>query len=141
MSKSSEADPNANRAAAEALYAAFAETDAEALLAILAPDFRGVVSAGMPAGLGGIYEGPEQMLRDCWAQVFAKLDTRPLAEEYLATAGGERMVVLGHYRGQARESGRPHEASFAHVLRFEDGRIVELIQITDTQRWHEALAA
>jgi ketosteroid isomerase-like protein len=120
---------------------AFAAADAEGLLAVLAPDFRGVVSAGMPAGLGGIYEGSEKMLRECWAQVFARLDTRPVAEEYLAMAGEERMVVLGHYRGEARGSGRLHEASFAHVLRFRDGRIVELIQITDTQRWHEALAA
>jgi ketosteroid isomerase-like protein len=141
VGESSKTESRTNRAAAERLYAAFAEADAEGLLAVLAPDFRGVVSAGMPAGLGGTYEGPERMLQECWAQVFVKLDTRPVAEEYLATADEERMVVLGHYRGEARESGRPHEASFAHVLRFRDGRILELIQITDTQRWHEALAA
>ena len=25
------------------------------------------------------------------------------------------------------------------VLRFEDGRVSELVQVTDTARWHEAL--
>jgi ketosteroid isomerase-like protein len=129
----------ANLAAAARLYSAFEARDAEALLELLAPDFRGVVSAGMPEGLGGAYQGPERMLRDCWGRALALLDTRPVPEEYLAVDGASRVVVLGHYRGAARRTGRPHEASFAHVLRFRAGRVVELIQITDTQRWHRAL--
>jgi ketosteroid isomerase-like protein len=57
-------------------------------------------------------------------------------EEYLPVVGEGRVVVLGHYRGAAWRTGTPHEASFAHVLRFRAGRVVELIQITDTHRWH-----
>jgi 2-(1,2-epoxy-1,2-dihydrophenyl)acetyl-CoA isomerase len=50
------------------------------------------------------------------------------------------MVVTGRYVGQARGTGRALDAAFAHVLRFAgDGRISELVQITDTARWHEAL--
>jgi uncharacterized protein len=130
----------ANLATAARLYLAFEAADAQALLDVLAPDFRGVVSAGMPDGLGGSYEGAERMLSDCWGRVYALLDTRPVPEEYLPIAGASRMVVLGHYRGAARRTGRPHEASFAHVLRFRAGRIIELIQITDTERWHRALS-
>lgn len=129
----------ANLATAARLYSAFEAGDAQALLDVLAPDFRGVVSAGMPEGLGGTYESAERMLRDCWGRAYALLDTRPVPEEYLPVAGVSRVVVLGHYRGAARRTGRSHEASFAHVLRFRAGRIVELIQITDTQRWHHAL--
>jgi uncharacterized protein len=129
----------ANLATAARLYWAFEARDAEALLELLAPDFRGVVSAGMPDDLGGTYQGAERMLRDCWGRALALLDTRPVPEELLAVAGASRVVVLGHYRGSARRTGRPHEARFAHVLRFRAGRVVELIQITDTQRWHHAL--
>lgn len=128
-----------NVEAARRLYAAFEAADAPALLEALDPGFRGVVAQGMPAGLGGTYEGAERMLRDCWGRVFQLLDTRPVPEEYLEVAGDERVVVLGRYSGRARASGLAHEASFAHVLRFREGRVAELVQITDTSRWHEAL--
>lgn len=48
-------------------------------------------------------------------------------------------MILGRYLGRSRETGRSHDAAFAHVLRFQDGAVSELIQITDTARWHEAL--
>jgi uncharacterized protein len=57
--------------AARRLYDAFGSHDAQALLAALAPGFRGVVSDGMPEGLGGSYDSPQAMLRGCWARVFA----------------------------------------------------------------------
>jgi uncharacterized protein len=45
------------------------------------------------------------------------------------------VVAVGHYRGTVRASGRPVEASFAHVLTIRDGRIARLDQITDTGSW------
>ncbi len=128
----------ANLAAARRLYDAFAAHDGQALIEALHPSFRGVVAAGMPLGLGGVYEGRERMLQGCWSQVFAVLDTRPIPAEYLP-AGPDRIVILGRYLGRSRETGRSHDAAFAHVLRFQDGAVSELIQITDTARWHEAL--
>ena len=38
---------------ARRMYQAFAAHDAPAILRMLAPGFRGVVSEGMPQGLGG----------------------------------------------------------------------------------------
>lgn len=128
-----------NRAAAERLYAAFEACDPQAIVDVLQPDFRGEVSAGMPNAWGGVYEGAEVMLRSCWGAVFAQLDTRPVPAEYLETAEG-RIVVVGQYIGVHRETKRPHRAAFAHILRFRDGRIAELVQITDTARWHVALS-
>lgn len=125
---------------ARRLYEAFAAHDAAALLAVLAPGFRGVVAEGMPQGLGGAYDGAETMLRDCWARVFALLELRPVPAEYLLAAG-DRMVVLGRYEGTARGTGRPLSAAFAHVLRIADGRVRELVQVTDTARWHDALGS
>jgi hypothetical protein len=57
-----------------------------------------------------------------------------------ASAPDARVVVLGSYRGTARASGAPLDARFAHVLTLRDDRIVALEQITDTARWHGALA-
>ena len=128
-----------NMRTARRLYKAFDSQNAGALLAVLAPRFRGIVSDGMPDSLGGSYDGPEAMLRDCWARVFALLDVRPVPDEYLPV-GTDRVVVVGRYLGIARSSGRPIRAAFVHILRFANGLVTELVQITDTQRWHEALA-
>ena len=124
---------------ARGLYEAFETRNAERLLGLLHPDFVGEVTPGLPKHWGGDYRGPDDMLRNCWARVFAELDTRPVPEELVATED-DRLLVIGHYRGTARESGRAHEARFAHVLEFADGRIARLIQITDSARWHEAVA-
>jgi uncharacterized protein len=113
-----------NMWAVRRLYDAFNAQDAGALLAVLAPGFRGVVSDGMPDGLGGSYEGPETMLHDCWARVFALMGVRPVPDEYLP-AGRDRIVVVGRYLGIARASGRPLSAAFAHVLRFADGLVTD----------------
>ena len=128
-----------NTDTARRLYAAFEAADGPALLELLDPDFEGEVTPGLPEGWGGTYHGPQEMLGQCWGQVFGKLATRPVPEDYLEAADG-RVVVLGRYLGTARESGRPHEAAFAHVLSFRDDRIARLVQITDSHRWHEALA-
>src|ERR1019366_7079435 len=76
-----QAAPDDKLQAAQRLYEAFAAHDARALLALLIPGFRGVVSEGMPDGLGGTYDGAEAMLRECWARVFALLDLRPVPAE------------------------------------------------------------
>jgi ketosteroid isomerase-like protein len=127
-----------NLQAAKRLYQAFDNQDAEHLLAALTPDFRGVVSDGMPERLGGTYNGAQNMLRDCWARVFALVDVRPIPDEYLSS-GEDRMVVIGRYTGTARATGKPLSAAFAHILRFGDRRVSELVQITDTARWQQAL--
>ncbi len=125
--------------AAARLYAAFAADDASALLAALTPDFRGVVADGMPLDLGGTYDGPEQMLSAVWGAVADDLDVTPVPDEYL-DAGDGRVVAVGRYRGTVRATGAEIDAAFAHLLRIKDDRIAELIQITDTARWHAALA-
>lgn len=121
-------------AAAHRLYAGFAARDSDAVLAELHPDFVGRVSAGMPLGVGGRHDGPPAMLREVWAPVFLAYDVVPEADELLACDDG-RVVAVGAYRGTARGTGAPVDAAFAHLLRFRDGRISELVQITDTASW------
>lgn len=123
---------------AERLYEAFANDDADALLATLTPDFHGVVSAGMPLGVGGSYDTAVAMLDTVWGPVGAELDVTPVPDEYLYAAD-DRVVVIGRYRGTVRATGAPIDAAFVHVLRIEDDHVSELIQITDTARWHDAL--
>jgi ketosteroid isomerase-like protein len=130
--------PTENLRVAMRLYQALAARDRRVLLETLAVDFRGRLSDGMPLGLGGVYEGADAMLRDCWAVLFAAIEVSPVPEEFIP-AGEDRIVVIGRYIGTARATGRPLSAAFAHILRLEDGHVTELIQITDTARWQQAL--
>jgi uncharacterized protein len=118
---------------ARRLYDGFLAQDAAAILGLLRPDFEGIVSAGMPLGVGGRHHSAEAMMRDVWIPVFSAYDVRVEADELLEC--GERVVAVGGYRGTAREGGEAFDASFAHVLRIGDGLISGLHQITDTASW------
>jgi 2-(1,2-epoxy-1,2-dihydrophenyl)acetyl-CoA isomerase len=119
---------------AQRLYDALNAHDARAIMAVLAPDFVGIASEGMPLGAGGRHEGAEAMLRNCWAKVFAAYDVRLDVEERLVIDDG-RVVFTGRYVGTERETGRRLDAAFAHFLRIHGNRLTELVQFTDTARW------
>jgi 2-(1,2-epoxy-1,2-dihydrophenyl)acetyl-CoA isomerase len=119
--------------AARRLYQAIAARDAHALLEAMEEEFEGRVSQGMPLGVGGRHEGRERMLHDVWLKVFAAFDTMPQVARFIET-GGPELVAVGRYVGSARETGRPVDAAFAHVLSIRGGRVASLEQITDTQR-------
>jgi len=121
-------------AAAQPLYDALNARDPKAILAALHPGFVGVISAGMPGGVGGRHEGAEAMLRDCWGAIFTTFDVRFEVEERLP-AGPGRAVFTGRYVGAERGTDRQVDAAFAHVLRTDGERVTELVQITDTARW------
>jgi ketosteroid isomerase-like protein len=121
-------------ATARRLYEAFASRDLEVLRDVLADDFVGQVSDGMPLAVGGEHTGPEAMIRDVWSKVFETYEMHVDAERFYSS-GDDHVVAVGHYRGTVRASGQPMEASFAHVLTIRDGRIARLHQITDTGSW------
>lgn len=122
-----------NTEVAERFYAAMHGLDVEGLLATLADDFVGHVAEGMPGGLGGTYRGGREMLEKAWVPVHRTSGAMQYPAELLAVDDG-RVVAIGEYRGRT-PAGEPFAATFAHVFRFADGRIVELRQITDTRSW------
>lgn len=121
---------------AQRFYRALSESDADALFALLAEDFEGVVSAGMPHGVGGEHHGRVAMITEVWGRIDAAYDVEVAPREYLSTADRDRVVVLGTYRGSARATGERVDAAFAHIITVENGQITALQQITDTVRWH-----
>ena len=120
---------------ARRLYEAFAGTDGQALFDLLTDDFVGTVSAGMPHGVGGDHEGPAEMITDVWGRIASLYDMHVEPVEYLPV-DDERVVVLGRYRGQARDGGSAVDAAFAHVITTRGDRVASLRQITDTARWN-----
>ncbi|MGU3500062.1 nuclear transport factor 2 family protein [Mycobacterium sp. C31M] len=124
-------------AVAHRFYRALADNDGAALAGLLADDFVGEVSAGMPHDVGGTHRGRDAMILDVWARIAAIYEMQVVPSEFL-TAGpdGDVAVVLGTYRGTARDERSTVHAAFAHVISVRDGQITALQQITDTARWH-----
>ncbi len=127
-------------AAVRSLYRALAAGDREALGTLLHPDFIGHATEGLPLGVGGEHVGPDAMRREVWWQLGRHYNVEAHPDEFHTLDEG-RLLVAGHYRGEARRSGRTLDAAFHHVIGFaDDGRMTSLDQLTDSAAWIEALA-
>jgi ketosteroid isomerase-like protein len=119
-------------------YDAFAKRDLDGALAPFSPDVVWHQAQGLPHG--GIYHGIEAVR----AAVFD-----PLAKEWWSVFeatpeelidGGESIVALGRYTGEARQTGRALDVPFAHVWTFAGDTVVRFVQFVDTAGWNAALA-
>ena len=124
----------ATLAVAQRFYEALADADGNALFDLLTDEFVGTVSLGMPHGVGGEHHGRVAMISEVWGRIASVYDVDVAPREYLPV--GDRVIVLGTYRGSARDGGEAVDAAFAHVITVQNGQITALQQITDTVRWH-----
>jgi ketosteroid isomerase-like protein len=108
----------------------------DVFLSMLAPDVEWTEPTGFP--YAGTYRGPEEILRNVIARVAAEWEgfTADLENIYDA---GDTIVVTGFYRGTYKATGKPIDASFAHVLTMEDGKIVRFVEYADSKQVWEAI--
>src|SRR4051812_7006720 len=102
-------------------------------VALMAPDFVGRVSAGMPVG-AGTPVGREAMMRNCYGAIGAVYTIEPVPDEMLPVGDG-RVVVIGNYHCTRRSDGLPFSARVIHIWTVADGQLVALEQLTDTGVW------
>jgi 2-(1,2-epoxy-1,2-dihydrophenyl)acetyl-CoA isomerase len=126
------------RAVVDELYSALASGNVEATAAVLADEFVGRLSAGLPFGIGGEHRGAEAMIRDGWFAIGRHWQARAFTESYELLDGG-RLCVQGTYRGRSRKAGNDFEARFTHIVEFEGDRIASLTQVTDADAFIRAL--
>ncbi|WP_433696401.1 nuclear transport factor 2 family protein [Paraburkholderia phenoliruptrix] len=110
-------------------YEGTSEENGKRLRDALATDAVLTEAAGFP--YAGTYVGPEAIL----ANVFHRLATEWI--DYRATvhtyvADGDRVAAFGTYSGTYRTTGKTMEASFAHLYRLENGKIVNMQQFVDS---------
>lgn len=121
------------------LYDALRSGDVDALRELLAEDFVGDLTPGLPNEYGAqLYQGREVMLREGWGRIAVDFALRPQVVQLIAE--GDHIVGLGYYCGAARRTGRALRARFAHVWRVRDGKIASVVQVTDSAAWEQAQA-
>lgn len=124
---------------AQQLYRALAAGDRDTLGSLLHPEFVGHATEGLPLDMGGEHAGPEAMQLNLWWQIGRHYKVEAQVDEFRSLDDG-RLFVAGHYRGEARATGKRLDAAFIHVIGFSaDGRISALNQLTDSAAWVEAL--
>jgi ketosteroid isomerase-like protein len=121
----------------EELYAALQTGDGDTLSRLLTPDFRGELTAGLPRGIGRVYDGLEAMISEGWGAVDSLFDMGPKANQLFD--GGDVLIARGYYDGIVKGVGTPFHAAFAHFWPFDGARFTGVYQVTDSAAWQQAL--
>ena len=127
------ATPESALAVTQRFYKALATNDGSNIAPLLTEDCVVTVSEGMPHGLGGVYHGP-WAATSVWVRIWDLHEMHAEPIEFLA-AGDDRVVVLGFYRGKAKDGSAAVDARFAHVVTVRGDQLAAFQQITDTARW------
>jgi uncharacterized protein len=117
-------------------YDAFARGDIPGVLGLMDPAIVWHEAESLP--YGGVHRGPDAILQNVFMGLgrdWAPFSATP--QQYIDA--GNRVVVLGEYRGTNRQSGRTFATPFVHIWRFENGRLIEFHQFTDTAVWLGAM--
>jgi ketosteroid isomerase-like protein len=103
--------------AVKRIYTALTRWDMEDLVADVSHDIELTLPDPLP--WGGTHHGPDGVRS--FAQIFRDHVDGSWADPDDFLDAGDRIVVLGRVRGQARRSGRDFEVGFAHVWTLTDG--------------------
>ena len=119
-------------------YEAFARGDMDAVVADMDPEIEWHQAEGLPHG--GIYRGLEEVRRSVFDPLDEEWWSEFDAEPHEFLEAGDEVVVLGRYRGRAKETGKRLDVPFVHVWSFREGRAWRFRQFLDTAGWIDALA-
>ena len=119
-------------------YEAFARDDMDGVLGDMDPDIEWHQAQGLPHG--GFYKGLDEVRRN----IFDPLDEE-WWDEFTATPdefldAGDEVVVIGRYRGTAKQTGKALDVPFVHVWTIAGDKAVRFRQFLDTAGWVDALS-
>jgi len=118
-------------------YEAFSRGDIQSILSSVSPDVEWVAPPVEP--MAGTYRG-----RDGVAEFFRRVTanfefTNFEPREFVAQ--GDRVVVLGHYTANARNTGRTVDAEWAMAFTVKNGLVSRFQEYTDTAAASTALSS
>lgn len=120
-----------------ATYEGPSEENGKNLFAALAPNATWTEAAGFP--YAGTYTGPKEIVANVFFRLATEwIDYRAQVHTYLAD--GDQVAAFGKYSGTYRKTGKSMTATFAHLYRLKDGKIVSMEQYVDSATVQKALA-
>jgi len=113
------------------LYGAFAAGDVGAVVARMSPDIVWNEAENFPYSDGNPYRGPDAIVAGVFARLGGEWDGFEVAPEEFLDAG-DRVVMLGRYRGAFKATGKSQNAQVVHVWRVAGGKAIGFQQYVDT---------
>lgn len=119
-----------------ATYEGSSAQNGQNLLAALAPDATWTEAAGFP--YAGTYVGPEAIIKNVFQRLATEWDGYQ-AKVHTYVAEHDRVAAFGVYSGTYRKTGKSMTATFAHLYRLKDGKILSMEQYVDSAQVQAAL--
>jgi uncharacterized protein len=121
-----------------ATYEGPSEENGKNLLAALAADATWTEAAGFP--YAGTYTGAEDIIENVFKRLATEwVDYRAQVHTYLAD--GDQVAAFGVYSGTYRSTGKAMTATFAHLYKLRDGKIIRMEQYVESAKVLEAMQA
>ena len=121
---------------ARVTYESAAEENGRNLLAALTPDTSWTEAADFP--YAGTCIGPPAIIANVLHRLASEwIDYRAQVHPYFAD--GDQVAAFGVYSETFRETGKAMSASFVHLYRLKDGKIVSMEQYVDSAMARRAL--
>lgn len=123
-----------NEQVIRSVYEAFARGDGAAVVGALDPNVHWMEAESIFLADRNPYIGPQAVAEGVFgriAQAWSDFTVTP--QEFITS--GDRVVVLGRYRGKFNTTGRMLDAQFAHVWTVRDGKITRFQQYADTAQF------
>jgi hypothetical protein len=128
-----------NLAVVQAVYAAFARRDMQAVLAHVSPDVVWSEPENPFNPASGTRHGHAGFLE--WARIGREAEEIEVLEPRLFLTSEDAVAVVGHLRCRARPTGRVYESDFVHLVQFRNGMITRFQEFFDTYAAGEAFRA
>lgn len=113
-------------------YEAFNRGDVPAVLASMDAEVEWIEPGGGGAP-GGTFRGPESVGQDVFAAVPETFDEFAAEVEEIKDEG-DRVIVIGHFRGKRKDGGEI-DAAFEHTNEMRDGKVVRFENKVDQEAW------
>ncbi|MDB4582334.1 nuclear transport factor 2 family protein [Draconibacterium sp.] len=113
-------------------YQYFAEGNVEAVIALWNADIEWQQCTGFPYVEGdGTYVGPQAIVEGLFAHIpHIYNDFNIDIDDFVD--GGNKIVMVGHYTGTWKATGKKFRANATHTWSFKDGKVASFFQAVDT---------
>ena len=113
-------------------YQYFAEGNVEAVLELFHPEMEWNECQGFPYVSGdGLFIGPNAVVQNVFAKIPEYMDGFQVDVQELF-GSGDKVVMVGHYKGVWKTTGKEFKANATHVWTLKDGKATHFFQAVDT---------